>query len=315
MKNNVAKIRVAVLMGGPSAEHEISIKSGRMVLTNLDKKKYWAKPVKISRKGKWPIIPSELKKKFDVAFIAMHGEYGEDGQVQMILGKYHIPFTGSGVRASQLGMDKIKSARIFEEVGLNIPEFAVVGGVKKFMFNFPVVVKPIDRGSSVGVSIVRDIRELPGALESAGKYSKRVMVQKFIKGRELTCGVLEAHGKVRALPPTEIIPRSGTFFDYRAKYTAGESRELTPARLTREQLREVQKAAIKAHRAIGARGFSRTDMILADPSAGGGKLYVLEINTIPGLTETSLLPQQAKADGVTFPELLDAILDAALRNK
>src|SRR3989344_7565129 len=118
MQKNTAKIRVAVLMGGPSAEHEISLKSGRMVLANLNKKKYWARGFRITKKGKWPIIPTELKKKFDVAFIAMHGEYGEDGKVQKILGKYRIPYTGSGARASETGMDKIRSSRLFEEAGL-----------------------------------------------------------------------------------------------------------------------------------------------------------------------------------------------------
>lgn len=309
MTSHIARIRVAVLMGGPSAEHEISLKSGRMVLANLDKKKYWARGVRITKKGKWPIIPTELKKKFDVVFIAMHGEYGEDGQVQTILGKYRIPYTASGVRASQIGMDKIKSSRLFEEAGLSVPEFAVVGGVKKQMFHFPVVVKPVNRGSSVGVSIVRTIQELPAALKLAQKHSQRVMVQKFIKGRELTCGILEINGKPQALPPTEIIPKIGKFFDYRAKYTAGGSHEITPARLTGRQFKETQTIAIKAHKIIGARGLSRTDMILGED----GRIYVLEINTIPGLTEISLLPQEAKADGIEFAELLDLIIQAALR--
>lgn len=309
MLKKTSKIRVAVLMGGPSAEHEISLKSGRMVLANLDRKKYWARGVRITKKGKWPVIPTELKKKFDVVFIAMHGEYGEDGKVQTILGKYRIPYTGSGARASQIGMDKIKSSRLFEEAGLSVPEFAVVGGVRKLMFNFPVVVKPADRGSSVGVSVVRNIQELPAALRLAQQHSRKLMVQKFIKGRELTCGVLDINGQPQALPPTEIIPKGGKFFDYKAKYTAGGSNEITPARLTREQTVEIQGIAVKAHKAIGARGMSRTDFILDEDD----KAYVLEINTIPGLTETSLLPQEAKAEGISFPALLDLIIRAALK--
>ncbi len=298
-------------MGGPSAEYEISLRTGRMVLKHLDRKKYWAKGVRISKKGKWPIIPTEIKKQFDVAFIAMHGEYGEDGTVQKILTKYKIPFTGSGAMASQSGMDKVKSARLFVDKGLSVPEFSVIGGVNKLMFNFPVVVKPVDRGSSVGVSIVRTLQDLPAALKLAQKYSKRIMVQKFIKGRELSCGVLEIDGKARALPPTEIIPKGGKFFDYKAKYTAGASHEITPARLTREATKEAQEAALKAHKAIGAKGYSRTDMILGE----GGEVYVLEINTLPGLTEGSLLPQQAKAEGVGFSELLDVIIKSALNIK
>ncbi len=308
MRQN-SKIRVAVLMGGPSSEHDISLKSGRMVLAHLDRKQYAPKAVRISRKGKWPIIPSELKKKFDVVFVAMHGEYGEDGTVQRILSKYNIPFTGSGTKASQIGIDKVRSSVLFEERGLAVPDFAVMGGAKKFMFDFPIVVKPADRGSSVGVSIVRDIRELPAALKEAEKFSTRVMVQKFIRGRELTCGVLEINGKPQALPPTEIITKGSAFFDYRAKYTAGATHEITPARLTGDEVRNVQEQAVKAHKIIGARGMSRSDFILGDD----GRVYILEINTIPGMTKTSLLPQQAKAEGISFPELLDRIIQAALR--
>ena len=306
-KNN--KIRVAVLMGGPSAEHEISLKSGRMVARGLDRKKYSVKTVKISKRGKWPIIPSEIKKQFDVVFIAMHGEYGEDGTVQRIFSKYNIPFTGSGTKASQIGIDKVKASVLFEEKGLAVPDFAVMGGAKKFMFDFPIVVKPADRGSSVGVSIVRDIRELPAALKEAEKYSKRVMVQKFIKGRELTCGVLEIDGRPKALPPTEIIPKGAKFFDYKAKYTAGATHEITPARLTPEQRSAIQEAAVKAHKVVGAKGMSRSDFMLSEDNTP----YILEINTIPGLTQTSLLPQQAKAEGIGFPELLGLIIRAALR--
>ncbi len=304
-----SRIRVAVLMGGPSSEHDISLKSGRMVIGGLDKKQYSVKPIKISKRGKWPIIPSELKKQFDVVFIAMHGEYGEDGTVQKILSRYNIPFTGSGTKASRIGIDKVRSSVLFEENGLSVPDFAVVGGAKKFLFNFPVVVKPADRGSSVGVSIVRDLRELPVAIKTAEKYSKRVMVQKFIKGRELTCGVLEIDGKTKALPPTEIIPKGGKFFDYKAKYTAGATHEITPARLTADQLQAIQVAAVKAHKIIGASGMSRSDFMMSED----GKFYILEINTIPGLTETSLLPQEAKAEGISFPDLLGTIIQSALR--
>ncbi len=311
MAQKNGKIRVAVLMGGPSSEYEISLKSGQMVMKGLDKKRYSAKAIRISKKGKWPIIPSELKKQFDVVFIVIHGEYGEDGTVQKILNRYNIPFTGSGTKASQIGIDKVRSSVLFDEKGLNVPDFAVVGGAKKFMFNFPVVVKPADRGSSVGVSIVRDIRELPVAIKEAEKYSKRVMVQKFIRGRELTCGVLEMDGKPKALPPTEIIPKGGRFFDYKAKYTAGATHEITPARLTADELGRIQEAAVKAHKIVGASGMSRSDFMMDEE----GRFYILEINTIPGMTETSLLPQAAKADGLSFAELLDRIILAALRKK
>lgn len=302
------KIRIAVLMGGPSAEHDVSLRSGEMVLANLDRKKYSAKAVLISKKAKWAISPAKIKKDFDLAFIAMHGEYGEDGTVQAILDKYKIPYTGSGVRASQLGMDKAKSAAKFKKAGLKTPDFKLVHIGPKFNFKlevkYPVVVKPNDRGSSVGISLVESFRDLLPALKKASEYSHNVLIQQYIKGREFTCGVLEANGKPTAFLPTEIIPRSSRFFDYDAKYTSGASQEITPPHLPNDEIRTIQRLAVKAHKAIGARGLSRTDFIWT----GGKKFYVLEINTIPGMTETSLLPQAAKAGGISFPKLLDLII-------
>lgn len=304
------RIRVAVLMGGPSAEHEISLKTGRQVLDNLDRKKYVARGIKISKTGKWPVSPAKIKKEFDVAFVAMHGEYGEDGQAQKLLDKHGIKYTGSGARASALGMDKAKSAKIFRKAGLRVPEFVLLTDNFNFTFRlrFPVVVKPNDRGSSVGVSIVERFHDLVHALRLASRFSPLVMVQEFIPGREVTCGILEIDGKPAALPPTEIIPRSSKFFDYSAKYLAGASSEITPPKLPKQMIKKIQETALKAHKAIGARGFSRTDMILGKD----GKIYVLEINTIPGLTETSLLPQEAKAAGIGFSQLLDGIIASAL---
>lgn len=301
------KIRIAVLMGGPSAEHEISLKSGRMVLKFLDKNKYAARPIIISKNGRWPITLPKLKKSFDVAFIAMHGEYGEDGTIQSILEKYKIPYTGSPAKASRLGMDKIKSLILFKKAGLNIPP-----RTKKM----PLVVKPADRGSSVGTSIVKNIDDLPRAIKSAKKYSPKILIEKYIEGREITCGVIEKNGRLIALPSTEIIPKTNTFFDYHAKYTPGASLEITPApNLMKKTIRGIQTAALKAHQAIGARGFSRTDMII-EKSKGKSqksKIYVLEINTIPGLTKMSLLPQEAKTAGISFSTLLDIIIESALK--
>jgi D-alanine-D-alanine ligase len=288
--------RVAVLMGGPSAEHAVSLKSGRMVLTHLDKTKYAAEGFVISRKGRWPISLGQLKRRFDIVFVAMHGEYGEDGTVQRILEKYDIPFTGSGSAPSRLGMDKGAANKIFAEAGLAVP-----GAGKKF----PMVVKPVDRGSSVGVIIAKNQDELDRGVWKALRYSPNILIQEFIFGREFTCGVLEHSGKLTALPPTEIIPKTAEFFDYRAKYTKGASQEITPPRLPKKEVASLQRIALAAHRAIGARGFSRTD-IIRDRK---GKSFVLEINTIPGLTQTSLLPQQAKAAGISFSKLLEIIIE------
>jgi D-alanine-D-alanine ligase len=291
------KIRVAVLVGGPSSEYEISLQSGAQVLANLDTAKYRARSIRISKFGRWPISFKKIKKNFDVCFIAMHGEYGEDGTVQSALERCSIPFTGSGSAASRLGMDKIASAEIFKKAGLFVPPKAV---------KFPMVVKPADRGSSAGVSIAGNKSELAEALKKALKYSGNILVQKRLLGREFTCGVIERRGKIIALPPTEIIP-DAKFFDYRAKY-AGASQEITPPKLPKSQIKKIQNTALTAHKAIGASGLSRTDMILDKKD----NLYVLEINTIPGMTQASLLPQQARAAGISFSQLLDIIIDAAM---
>lgn len=305
------KIRIAVLIGGPSAEHDVSLRTCEMVLENLDRKKYSVKAVLISKKAKWAISPAKIKKDFDLAFIAMHGEYGEDGTIQRILDEYKIPYTGSGARASQLGMDKAKSAEKFKKAGLKTPESKLVHIGPEFNFKlearYPVVVKPNDRGSSRGISLVESFRDLLPALKKASEYSHNVLIQQYIKGREFTCGILEIDGKPKPFLPTEIIPRSSKFFDYDAKYTSGASQEITPPRLPNSQIRKIQQIALKAHKAIGCRGFSRTDVILA-----GNKFYILEINTLPGMTETSLLPKAAKAGGISFPQLLDLIIASAI---
>lgn len=303
------KIRVGVLMGGPSAEHEISLKTGEQVLENIDRKKYEAEAVNIGKGGKWPISFADFKKRFDVAFIALHGEYGEDGTVQKLLEKEKIRFTGSDSKASKLGMDKTKSSSIFQKIGLTTPRFSVLRNGNGFLFDFPAVVKPVDRGSSVGMSIVENIRDLAYAVELAQKYSLNVMIEEYIRGKELTCGILEINGKPKAMIPTEILPQKAKFFDFEAKYEPGASLELTPPKLFKDQIQKIQEMAIAAHKAIGARGFSRTDMILRNDE----NIYVLEINTVPGMTETSLFPQGAKAAGIGFSKTLDYIIEAALR--
>ncbi len=312
------KLRVAVLMGGPSAEHDVSMNTGKKVLAGLDKSKYSARGIVITKKGKWPVAPAKIKKLFDIVFIAMHGEYGEDGTVQKILDKYRIKYTGSGAHASELGMDKVLSSKIFSRAGLNVPEFSLLkikkgnlvpGDKRQSLFHLPVVVKPADRGSSAGTRVVKKIQELLPAIQEAAKFSENVMVQKFIDGREFTCGVIEVRGKLKALPPTEIVPKLRGFFDYYSKYTSGASREITPPRIDKKEITKMQVMSLKAHKAIGARGMSRTDF-MQDES---GKFYVLEINTIPGMTATSLLPQEARAAGIEFPELLDLIISASLK--
>lgn len=302
------KLKVIVLSGGPSAEHDISLKTGAMVAKALDRSKYEIEELIIGRDGYWPAPPQNLKA--DVVFIAMHGEYGEDGTVQKILEDAGLRYTGSGSQASRLGMDKIKSAEVFRDAGLLVPYFVVVekSDRRPIVRQYPVVIKPADRGSSVGVSVVKKADDLTAAFKKAFEFSNTVIIQEFIKGREITCGVLDdGKDNAMALPPTEIIPPENTFFDFEAKYNLGASREITPPNLPAKTIKDIQETALKAHKAVGCSGMSRTDMIIEK-----SKVYILEINTIPGMTETSLLPQEAKAANINFPQLLDHIITAAV---
>lgn len=336
-----------VLMGGPSSEYEVSLATAKNVISALDPKKYLVRPTLINKSGRWflapafqtPLLFSERTSKSkrliltspqdalnqtggrpDVVFIAMHGTYGEDGRIQSLLELAGIPYTGSGVLASALAMDKIKSAQLLMSCGLNVPRHTafkktdwdknkkeISPNIKKL--GWPLVIKPADLGSSVGVSIVKNKNGLGAAFKKVWQNSDYLIAQEFIKGREVTCGVLEdpKTGRAFALPPTEIIPKNSAFWDYDAKYKPGASEEITPARFPKNINSSIQKTALEAHNILGCRGMSRTDMIVKGP-----KIYTLEVNTIPGMTETSVLPQAAKTAGIGFPELLDIIITRAI---
>lgn len=316
------KLEVLVIGGGLSSEHEVSLATSRMIIKNLDAAKYDAHLVIIGKDGKWkfgkerPVdigaaITKIGKAKFDFAFIALHGIFGEDGRMQALLEWLGLPYSGAGVMSSALAMDKQMTNVIYAAIGLRVPPYIVLDKKEKSLRNisFPAVVKPVDGGSSVGVSIVKTKKEMSVAIVKALKEGRRVMVQKYIKGKEITCGIVEdGRGRPFALPPTEIIPRSAAFFDYHAKYAAGGSLEITPAGISVPQTKEIQKLAMRAHCALGCRGMSRSDFILS-----GGKFYILETNTIPGMTEASLLPKAATTAGISFPQLLDMIITAGFR--
>ncbi|MBI2592697.1 MAG: D-alanine--D-alanine ligase [Candidatus Colwellbacteria bacterium] len=308
------RLRVAILVGGPSAEHDVSLETGSQVLEYLDQEKYEAFPLFISRGGKWEMPPENLRIFADLAFIAMHGEYGEDGTVQDILEQEGIPYTGSGVLASALGMNKIFTHRIFRTHGLHTPEFLVVNendniNPEDFDFSSPLVVKPADRGSSVGVTIVRQAIDLEEALRKAHVLSRDALVEKYVPGQELTVSVVEDEdGELNALMPLEIIPKMSKFFDYQSKYTTGGADEIIP-RLPEYKINFLKEIAKVTHRAIGASGMSRTDMILSPDD----KVYVLEINTIPGMTKNSSLPKAAELSGLSFSQVLDKIISRAYK--
>ncbi|MBI3261405.1 D-alanine--D-alanine ligase [Candidatus Berkelbacteria bacterium] len=303
------KLRVAVLMGGASGEREVSLASGRGVVKALEASgKFEALPVKVTKQGKLPPMSN-----IDVAFIAMHGKGGEDGTIQAVLELLKIPYTGSGVLASALGMDKVRSLALFRDAGLTVPDYFVVREFKGagLKFKYPVVTKPNYHGSSLGVSICRSAKELNKGIALAKKYNKDVIVQQFVDGIELTCAVL-GNEKPKALPVVEIIANKGDFYDYASKYDEDGSDHIIPARIPAALAKKVRQQAIKAHQIIGCRGFSRTDFIWDKKS---NQLYVLEINTIPGLTPTSLFPDAARAAGHEFSELIEKLIHLALENR
>ena len=319
MKSREIKlIKVGVLMGGPSAEHEVSLATGQNVLQYLDRSKYEPVAVKILKTGKWLLngkftTPDKAVKECDVIFNALHGYYGEDGKVQALLEHSKVRYTGSGVGASAIAMDKFHSRELFKLAGLNVPKtMKITKGENysarlQFFVNkitkLPVAVKPCSNGSSVGVSIVENLVALDKAVAAAFKFDKEVLVEEFIKGRELTCGVLDPSG---ALPVTEIIPlKDHKFFNYQAKYKNGHANEITPAPLDDILYKKAQEIAVKAHQILACRGYSRTDMLLKN---GNGTIYVLETNTLPGLTKNSLLPKAAASAGLSFSQLLDHII-------
>ncbi len=335
------KLKVAVLMGGKSAEHEISLLSGHEVVKNLNPQKYQVLPIIISRDAKtWQIGQSNqnlldsptsnqndarkrkdnnLSKldyvslvedhKIDVVFIAMHGSFGEDGTIQAFLELIDMPYTGSGVLTSALGMDKIYSRKLFTQAGLKTPNFVTVEKGKSSSHVFknlksPVFVKPSNQGSSIGVAKVSKKNNLKKALNYAHRYSKVALIEKFIDGIEVTCAII-GNENPKALPLIEIVPKRD-FFDYKAKYDERLTDEIVPARISKGTAKKAQGAALTAYKTLGCRGFGRVDMIIK-----GNDVYVLELNTIPGLTSVSLVPKAAKAAGISYPELLEKIISFA----
>ena len=303
--------RIGVLLGGVSSEREISLKSGKAVYEALISAGLDAVAIDISTED-----PEENKnlirgKDIDCAFLALHGRFGEDGGIQKILEEIRLPFTGSSAAASQLAMDKSASRGIFSQNGLNVPKFTLVrkdgraGQYPDSNLNYPLVVKPVTGGSSIGLSIIEDRTGLAKALDLAFIYDSSVMIDEYITGRELTVGVLDD----TALPVIEIIQKN-RFFDFEAKYQSGMTEYVVPANLDSVSNRKVQEAGLNAHKFLGCSGCSRTDIILTRD----GLPYVLEVNTIPGMTATSLLPKACRSIGIDFTQLCITLIKLAYVN-
>jgi len=310
----MGRIRVAILCGGWSGEREVSIKSGEAVGRALDRKKYEVTMVDPATDLDWLVTRRE---EVDVAFVLLHGRFGEDGRIQGLLDLLGIRYVGSGVLASALALNKRAAKRIFKGAGLRVPKDVVVGQGERHSARAileemgpEVVVKPVEEGSSLGISICDSERDLEAGIEAALALGSEALVEERVKGREVTCCVVGKR-ELEALPLIEILPkREHRFFDYEAKYGSGETEEVCPAVLDREEREACRRCAETAHRALGCRVWSRTDMILK-----GGAVFVLETNTIPGMTEASLFPLAARAAGVSLAELSDRLIILSLEEK
>ncbi len=324
------KLKVAVLYGGSSSEREVSLVTGQAVFENLDRKKYIPSLVEMTTDNHFVLknknkkvfldFANKDRKHFDVVFIALHGSPGEDGTVQGMFEAFGIRYTGPNTLSSALCMNKVYAGLTYYSWHLPHPAFIDITAKnwksnQKEMLSainanvgYPCVVKPADQGSAVGVSIVKTEDDLKKAVGRTIKKFPWLLAQKFIKGQEATCGVLEKKGEVFALPPTHILPQVGKFYDYKSKYSAGGSKHICPADFPEEINKAMQDMALIAHKALGCRGMSRTDFFYGDD----GKVYIIETNTIPGMTGTSLLPEAAGKAGITFPKMLDMIIASAL---
>ncbi|MEW6220020.1 MAG: D-alanine--D-alanine ligase [Thermodesulfobacteriota bacterium] len=308
------RLRVALIAGGTSGEREVSLKGAAGVEQSLDPARYAVR--RYDPACDLPRLAAEAGE-IDFAFILLHGPLGEDGTMQGFLDLLGIPYQGAGVLGSALAMHKGLAKLLYRQAGLAVPAGrllcrgqSVDPAALVAALGLPLFVKPARQGSSLGMSRVGQAQELLPALEKAWALDREVLVEAFIPGREITGGVL-GNDELLALPIVEIIPGDGfAFFDYEAKYQPGASREICPAELPPDLTRRAQASALAAHRALHLRGYSRTDMIVR-----GDELVVLETNTIPGMTPTSLLPQAAAAVGLPFPALLDRLIALGLEDQ
>jgi len=323
----MSKIRVAVLRGGPGHEYEVSLKTGAGVLSALRNDKYEPKDVLITKDGEWllsgiPIEPQDLKDQVDVAFNALHGEFGEDGLLQDILDEIDLPYTGSGAEASRKSINKDLAKTIFKEAGLLSPYGLVFDlltmtpkDVAFSAFNripSPWIVKPVDKGSSVGTYFARNFDELLEGVTSTARFANQILIEEYIKGEEATCGVIDNFRReaLYSLPPIEIRrPVGKLVWDYTDKYS-GETKEICPGNFKKTDSDNIEQASKLIHQILGLRHYSRSDFILSPRG-----LYVLEVNTLPGLTPTSLLPKSLEAVGASYDGFIDHLISLALSSQ
>ena len=296
--------KIAVLMGGPGSERAVSMATGAGVAKAL--RSLGATVTEVDVKGADFTLPGD----FDLAFLTIHGTFGEDGQIQQVLENRGVPYTGEGVAESALAFDKIRSKEAFRQHNVTTPYWQIITAGQRPTIPIPFVIKAPRQGSTVGVHIIRNERDIDAAIADASTYDRELLVEKFCAGRELTVGILGD----QALPILEIIPKGG-FYDFNNKYpflnpTAGGSAEhVCPAKIDPEKTEEIQELALRAFRALGLEVYARVDVLLPDD----GEATVLEANTIPGMTEASLLPEAAAAAGISYPELCERIIELSAK--
>ena len=292
--------RIAVLMGGPGSERDVSLATGRGISKALRSLGVDVAEVDVRDEN------FQLPKVVDLAFIALHGTFGEDGQIQQLLEERGVAYTGEGVQGSRLAFDKIRSKEKFEEHGVRTPKWETIEATQQPRMRPPIVIKAPRQGSTVGIHIVKRSEELAPAIAGSAKYDRELLIEKFVSGRELTIGVLGD----QALPILEIIPKGG-FYDFTNKYpflnpqAGGGAEHVCPAQLDEKKTAQIQELALRAFRALGLQVYGRIDVILSD----SGEPFVLEVNTIPGMTEASLLPEAAAAAGISYVDLCARIIE------
>ena len=313
------KIRVGVIRGGRSGEHEVSLRSAESILNAIDRDKYDAIPITISHEGRWePFVISPEPgpdHPVDVVFPIVHGTYGEDGTIQGLFELANLPYVGAGVLGSAVGMDKDVMKRMLRDAGLPIVQYWTVQKAELDSFlraeitrlPYPVFVKPANLGSSVGITKARSPEELPAALQTAAQYDRKIVVEQGVDAREIEISVL-GNNDPTASVPGEIIP-SREFYDYDAKYVDDNSRLLIPAPLDDAQVREARHLAISAFKVLECSGMARVDLFLERPT---GKFYVNEINTLPGFTSISMYPKMWDASGIPYQQLIDKLITLAI---
>jgi D-alanine-D-alanine ligase len=307
------KLRVACIYGGRSGEHEISIRSAEAIIAAMDPERYEVIHYRISKEGKWspkPILPEPgAQSHIDVVFPILHGTFGEDGTVQGLLELADLPYVGAGVLASAVSMDKEMMKRVCREQGLPVVEYVVVerGQNVAIDLGFPVFVKPANLGSSVGISKAHDQAELTAALALAAEFDRKIVVERGITGREFECSVL-GNQDPQASFPCEIHP-SREFYDYEDKYILNQARTDLPANLEPAQSDEIRRLAVACYTAVGCEGLARVDFLM---EASTGKLYINEINTLPGFTSISMYPKMWEYSGIPFAQLIDRLIELAL---